>query len=215
MLVKHLLGHKSNPCIYVFVLYLFFKYHGTLLCTYLWNAISTQNVWLNLLKGFSTNLSFRLFLFMYYYLLLNLCLDTWKWTALSWIFRVYNRIIPNISGLIGFINILRHLWCNCMKMLCLSILLCGAYVTLLLVSSLWQQCIQGGLFKGFQGSALRVLDRALKHTVFQLTFVSKDVRLTIRASQSFSSPSVLLVELKSKRCHKKKNWKQLFIRYKY
>lgn len=73
-------------------------------------------------------------------------------------------------------------------------------------SSLAYVSIQRGLFKGFQGSALCVLDCALKHTVFQLTFVSKDVRLTIRASQSFSSPSVLLVELKSKGCHEKCNF---------
>lgn len=85
-------------------------------------------------------------------------------------------------------------------------------------SSLAYVSIQRGLFKGFQGSALRVLDCALKQTVFQLTFVSKDVRLTIRASQS--SPSVLLVELKSKRCHKKYFFDSSFfmvytIQYKY
>lgn len=78
----------------------------------------------------------------------------------------------------------------------------GVYVTCL---SLAYVSIQRGLFRGFQGrSASRVLDCALKRTVFQLTFVSKDVRLTIRASQSFSSLSVLLVALKSKRCHEKK-----------
>lgn len=62
--------------------------------------------------------------------------------------------------------------------------------------------IQHGLFKGFRGrSALRVLDCALKRTVFELTFVSKDVmiRLMIRANLKFN---VFLVASKSKHCHK-------------
>lgn len=73
--------------------------------------------------------------------------------------------------------------------------------------------VQHGLLKGFRGrSALRVLDCALKQTVFELTFVSKDVmiRLMIRANLKFS---VLFVASKSKHCHKCNFWTSAFVGY--
>lgn len=58
--------------------------------------------------------------------------------------------------------------------------------------------------------ALRVLDCALKRTVFELTFVSKDVRLMIRANLNFS---VFHVALKSKHRHQCKFLTRTFMGY--